>query len=779
MGGHTVPLAGIVPSAFRDLSATTRALIVASFAVLAALMLAALTAPASTSGILVRAELTFAALIGFILAVLSIRGSVGRVRAVRSWITLGLGLWLVRALVRDGVLLAGLDVSPVLTTLPSIGVLVCGGLAYVAALRGKLGGNEELTVYLDGAIIFFATAALILTTSAEAAGASVANAIYLGARDLLPRPVGRDSPAGPVRSRRTRAAWGVPDLGGNGPARGRIPAEAAISTTISLHEASSPAHLLIALGVVSVALGTATWTDAVDDHPGYAKFAARLRSLMPMAAVGLTALLMVVHVVRQLGGVVGVVNIVAIGLVLLTVAIRQSVLLSDREAAIRRELELGGKLSTAEGQYQSLVERQPGVVYMAEPGPTGRWHFVSPQLETMLGYTPEEWMADPELWARSIHPDDRDAVLVADAAAAEPGMPKRFEYRLVTRDDQVVWVLDDSTVTDGPDGQPVLQGLLVDITAAKLSEEALVASEEQQRMIIETASYAFVAIDGSGMVAEWNHAGRADLRMAACRGDRRRAGASSSSRRSSVQPTARACAGTPRRARDASCRDAWSWRRSIATATSSRWSSRSGRRRAVDGPFQRPHRRHHDSQGARGAASSPGAARFADRARQPGALHRSGPARARSGQRAARVLAGRPVPGSGRFQDDQRQPGPRGGRRAAGRRRHGLAAPCGRPTRPPGWVATSSPSCSRTRQPRHRRPWRGACSTRSTGPSPSRASRSRCTPASASRSTRRPRPRRRCSATPTSRCTWPSSAARAATSCSRNACTRRWCAGSR
>ena len=92
---------------------------------------------------MVRAELTFAALIGFILAVLSIRGSVGRVRAVRGWITLGLGLWLVRALVRDVVLLAGLDVSPVLTTMPSIGVLACGGLAYVAALRGKLGRTKS------------------------------------------------------------------------------------------------------------------------------------------------------------------------------------------------------------------------------------------------------------------------------------------------------------------------------------------------------------------------------------------------------------------------------------------------------------------------------------------------------------------------------------------------------------------------------------------------------------------------------------------------------------
>ena len=433
MGGQTVPLAGIVPSAFRECSATTRALIIAGFVVLGALMLATVTAPPSAAGTLVRAELTFAALIGFILAVLSIRGSVGRIRAVRSWITLGLGLWLVRALVRDGVLLSGLDVSPVLTTMPSIGVLACGGLAYVASLRGRLGRSEELTVYLDGAIILFATAALILTTSADAAGASVVNAIYLGHAIFF---LGLSGAALlldlAVRAERApRGAYLV--LVGMALLGAGFLAEAAISTTIALHEASTPAHLLVAVGVISVALGTATWTDVVDDHPGYVRFAARLRSLMPMGAVGLTALLMVVHVVRQLGGIVGVVNIVAIGLVLFTVAIRQSVLLSDREAAIRRELELGGKLSTAEGRYRSLVERQPGVVYMAEPGPAGRWHFVSPQLETMLGYTPEEWMADPELWARSIHPDDRDAVLVADAVAADPGMPKRFEYRLITR----------------------------------------------------------------------------------------------------------------------------------------------------------------------------------------------------------------------------------------------------------------------------------------------------------------------------------------------------------
>ena len=504
MGGHTVPLAGIVPSAFSDRSAAIRALIVAGFTVLAIAMFQAVTVAPSEAGIWIRAELTVSALIGFMFGALSIKGSVGRVRLVRSLITLGLGLWLARALIRDVVLIVGHDVNPVLTTLPSLGVLVCGGLAFVASLRGRLGRSEEFTVYLDGAIVFFATGALILTTSADAAGESVVDAIYLahaiffvglsGATLLLYLTVRAE--------RRPRGAYAI--LVGMGLLGIGYLSQLSAPPETALYEASMPAHLLIAFGIIVGGYGTATWTDRVEDDPGYVRFAARLRSLMPMGAVGLTALLMVVHVVRQLDGIVGVVNIVAIGLVLFTVAIRQSVLLSDREAAIRRELDLGGKLSTAEGEYQSLVERQPGVVYMAEPGPTGRWHFVSPQLEAMLGYTPEEWMADPELWACSIHPDDRDAVLVADTAAAEPGMPRRFEYRLCTRDDRVIWVLDDSTLTDGPDGQPVLQGLLVDITAAKLSEEAMVASEEQQRMIIETASYAFVAIGGDGMVEEWN-----------------------------------------------------------------------------------------------------------------------------------------------------------------------------------------------------------------------------------------------------------------------------------
>ena len=40
---------------------------------------------------------------------------------------------------------------------------------------------------------------------------------------------------------------------------------------------------------------------------------------------------------------------------------------------------------------------------------TARWRYVSPQIEAILGFTPEEWCDDPELWASRLHPDDRAA----------------------------------------------------------------------------------------------------------------------------------------------------------------------------------------------------------------------------------------------------------------------------------------------------------------------------------------------------------------------------------
>lgn len=196
---------------------------------------------------------------------------------------------------------------------------------------------------------------------------------------------------------------------------------------------------------------------------------------------------------------------VALKLLIVAVAVLQTVLLMRGAAAIGRERALRREVTKAEARYRTLVEQQPGVVYLAEPGALGRWHYVSPQIEGMLGFTAEEWTGDASLWAQQVHPDDHDRVMTADTAAGESDRVQRFEYRMLSRDGREVWVLDELNPTHpDPDQPALLQGILLDITEQKRSEAALRASEEQLRVIIETASYAFVGMDEYGCVVEWN-----------------------------------------------------------------------------------------------------------------------------------------------------------------------------------------------------------------------------------------------------------------------------------
>jgi diguanylate cyclase (GGDEF)-like protein/PAS domain S-box-containing protein len=227
-----------------------------------------------------------------------------------------------------------------------------------------------------------------------------------------------------------------------------------------------------------------------------------VRGLLPagLLVVGLVMLL-VAAAEGRLAGPGGV----ALKLLVVAVAVLQTVLLIRGASAIGRERALRRDVTKAEARYRTLVEQQPGVVYLAEPGALGRWHYVSPQIEAMFGFAPEEWTRDVSLWLQQLHPEDRDRVLLADAVAGEAGRPYRLEYRILSRDGREVWVLDDLNPSRSDSDRPgLLQGMLLDITEQKRSEAALRASEEQLRVIIETASYSFIGMDERGGVVEWN-----------------------------------------------------------------------------------------------------------------------------------------------------------------------------------------------------------------------------------------------------------------------------------
>ena len=133
------------------------------------------------------------------------------------------------------------------------------------------------------------------------------------------------------------------------------------------------------------------------------------------------------------------------------------------------------RLRDAEARYRSLVERVPAVIYVDAEGEGRSTVYISPQVEALLGYHPDDFLSDPDYWVKALHPDDREHVVAGLRRATETGEPFRMEYRLIARDRRVVWVRDDAVpVRDAGGGRRLWQGVRVDITTLKRAEEDLV-----------------------------------------------------------------------------------------------------------------------------------------------------------------------------------------------------------------------------------------------------------------------------------------------------------------
>jgi len=136
------------------------------------------------------------------------------------------------------------------------------------------------------------------------------------------------------------------------------------------------------------------------------------------------------------------------------------------------------ELEEAEARYRSLVEEIPAVVYIDVPDEGSSTGYVtsymSPQAEDVLGYPPERFVSDPELWPSLIHPDDRERALAEDARHYETGEPLHREFRVIARDGRVVWLRNEALVVRDQEGRPrYSQGIITDITERKRGEEAL------------------------------------------------------------------------------------------------------------------------------------------------------------------------------------------------------------------------------------------------------------------------------------------------------------------
>jgi len=159
------------------------------------------------------------------------------------------------------------------------------------------------------------------------------------------------------------------------------------------------------------------------------------------------------------------------------------------------------QLAAGGHDFRRLVERLPVIVYAAELGERGRWRYVSPQVEEILGYAPEDIVRDPGLWASLLHAEDRERVL---ALENQQDLGSRettpVEYRIHTRDGRVVWIHDEAVLEADEDGVPVWHGVIYDVSERKQTEGELQRALSQQAVVARLGERAMQNTDPQEMM---------------------------------------------------------------------------------------------------------------------------------------------------------------------------------------------------------------------------------------------------------------------------------------
>jgi PAS domain S-box-containing protein len=140
------------------------------------------------------------------------------------------------------------------------------------------------------------------------------------------------------------------------------------------------------------------------------------------------------------------------------------------------------RLRDTETKYRTLVEGMPAVVYLADFGEDGPWRYISPQIESVLGFSREEWMRGARVWRDHIVPEDRQRALDAELQLLHGEPRMQCEYRIRGTDGRLIWIREEAEPLFDDKGRPSqLQGVMYDITEQKEAEERLLQALDTEK----------------------------------------------------------------------------------------------------------------------------------------------------------------------------------------------------------------------------------------------------------------------------------------------------------
>ncbi|MEX5589299.1 EAL domain-containing protein [Pseudomonas urmiensis] len=192
--------------------------------------------------------------------------------------------------------------------------------------------------------------------------------------------------------------------------------------------------------------------------------------------------------------------------VLLLVAILAAMIRVNRRLSseISRRIALEQELRSSEYHYRSLVESLSAIAWEADANDF-TYSYVSPHAEDLLGFATNEWLK-PGFWRSILHPEDAlwaQAYCESETAA---GRDHSLDYRVIRADGHTLWVRNIVSMIEHGH-RPLMRGLMIDISEAKHTEDALRLSEQKFASVFQQCpDILLIARHSDGCLLEVNEA---------------------------------------------------------------------------------------------------------------------------------------------------------------------------------------------------------------------------------------------------------------------------------